>query len=244
MKAYERATEATSKLPKGSDRDGFEQCIARQQDDTEFAPDAASLRYKILYKLPRYKPCMYVEYLTVAASCPNGSRRTDTFTHFVVGHDDAQSLADDALMLESEGDNLDFLFGGIGDARHFFATLIYLHNAEQRLDAAVRRVYRFTLLDIVPHVIARDLVLLSLLEDLAEIPQGQKSDREQILLTIVYVYSAPVLPASIYDTMQTTIDKVANAMRESQDAALSSEGAHTRRAGNTQSPRSVAETSS
>ncbi|KAF2099743.1 hypothetical protein NA57DRAFT_75247 [Rhizodiscina lignyota] len=86
-------------------------------------------REKLLRELPRYKPPL-----------------TDASIFYVAGHDEAQPIADDTLLQEPSDEILDFLFGGIGDARHLFATWIYLYTAEQRLKQPRGRKYRFTTL--------------------------------------------------------------------------------------------------
>lgn len=158
---------------------------------------------------------------SVPSGGTNGHYKTDVFTYFVVGHDVAESLADDALLRESKDKDLDFLFGGIGDARHLFATLMYLFKAERRLNLRKDRLYRFTAVDVAPQALARDSVLLSLLDDLSKVPKEDRSAREQILLTVCYVNAAPVMPAWIYDDMQRAISNVADQMRASNPKANS-----------------------
>ena len=60
-----------------------------------------------------------------------------------------------------------YLFGGIGDARHVFKTLLDIKHREEYFKAPVRK-YHLTIVDINPHALARDLIVFVLLDDLSK----------------------------------------------------------------------------
>ncbi|KDQ51621.1 hypothetical protein JAAARDRAFT_704064 [Jaapia argillacea MUCL 33604] len=84
--------------------------------------------------------------------------------------------------------NIAFLFGGVGDARHVFGSLIGLHKAFDRLSKAKRESFQahITLLDIHPTALARDLCLLMLLHEMTDETKDAVALSE-ISATIFYV---------------------------------------------------------
>ena len=71
---------------------------------------------------------------------------------------------DDSL-LRATDDQISLLFGGIGDARHLFATLIRIMHLEDS-SKMKKKYYHITIVDQHPATIARNFVLVLLLLEL------------------------------------------------------------------------------
>ncbi|KAI0318122.1 hypothetical protein OF83DRAFT_1117752 [Amylostereum chailletii] len=126
--------------------------------------------------------------------------------YYFMGHDPILSIVDDWGPGDSAPMHLDkypfellpnlaFLFGGVGDARHVYASLIGLHHAHARLSSARRNALHahFTLLDIHPTMLLRDLVVLMLLERLVR-GTDCKEEREEIKAAVFYTFVGVVVP--------------------------------------------------
>ncbi|KAF9480633.1 hypothetical protein BDN70DRAFT_600662 [Pholiota conissans] len=125
--------------------------------------------------------------------------------YFVFGHDPVKSLLDgpfdtitDKYCLDTfqNADKIDwsFVFGGSGDCRHVFGTLIHLANLSRRqgknkIDA------HMTLLDIYPTTLARFTIMLSLLQQILE--EREKNNITKVVelhATLFYIYSTVLMP--------------------------------------------------
>jgi len=102
-----------------------------------------------------------------------------------------------------------FLFGGIGDARHLFATMMVIGLTEAT--SASGRRYHFSLNDITSEVLARDLIFFLLLDRLSHLHTPNK-EQARLLHTLYYVYIAQVLPPEAYNCLQETIDRAVKIM--------------------------------
>ncbi|KAF8210815.1 hypothetical protein K438DRAFT_1569292, partial [Mycena galopus ATCC 62051] len=91
---------------------------------------------------------------------------------------------------------LSFLFGGVGDARNVFATLVGAHQAVKALPKDKRSAVRIhlTLLDIHPSALARDLVVLMLLNDCMT-PGISPTLLVELKATLMYTYAGSVMPS-------------------------------------------------
>lgn len=123
---------------------------------------------KIIMQLPRYMPTLI-----------SGSE------YYTIGQDDAEAQVNQKMMAESS-EPLSFFFGDVGDARHLFATIITLRALERDNQLLAPRQYHFTINDLKAGALARDLVILSLLIDLAEAPDKDTEKLEiQTVLFLV-----------------------------------------------------------
>ncbi|KAF2145383.1 uncharacterized protein K452DRAFT_295032 [Aplosporella prunicola CBS 121167] len=147
--------------------------------------EATAIR-KIINKLPRFKPSL-----------------DDVTEYFTVGTDIQQSLletTDISCPLTS------FLFAGIGDARHMHATLVDIANQERQSGKASQTRYHFTIVDWKPAVIARNIIVFLLLEELTDKSiTSCKEKKEEILATLFYVYIGVIMPPKAYEKLQRTI---------------------------------------
>ncbi|KAF7985824.1 hypothetical protein HWV62_490 [Athelia sp. TMB] len=99
-----------------------------------------------------------------------------------------------------------FLFGGVGDARHVFGTIIGAHRALQTLPKQRRSNFRvhLTMLDLHPNPLARDLCILMLLDSLTNQNLAQTEILE-IKATIFYTYIGVALPSYCFERLCSTM---------------------------------------
>ncbi|KAI0366581.1 hypothetical protein BV20DRAFT_1124210 [Pilatotrama ljubarskyi] len=111
-----------------------------------------------------------------------------------------------------------FLFGGVGDGRHAFGTLVGLHDAYKKLSKAkrVRLHAHLTMLDIHDATIARDMCMLMLLDQLAN--TTDPAERVEIKATLMYMFLAAVMPSYCYERLLAVMrDLQAQLLAESLD---------------------------
>ncbi|KAJ7483291.1 hypothetical protein FB451DRAFT_1234002 [Mycena latifolia] len=141
--------------------------------------------------------------------------------YFNIGQDALMSLIDDwgpdhesPVQLESMPDQeisrISFLLGGVGDARHVFSTLVGLHRAHKKLDKERQEAFRIhiTLLDIHPAVLARDLCMLLLLDQLVDTPDVSSTTKAEILSTMFYTFAGVVMPEYCYSRLEKVIQNL------------------------------------
>ncbi|TCD70624.1 hypothetical protein EIP91_002655 [Steccherinum ochraceum] len=150
--------------------------------------------------------------------------------YFSKGHDNPMSILDnwgsgsqekdplDLNKLSSDGlSGLAILFGGVGDARHVFGSLIGLKRSHTNLEASKQPHLHvhITLLDIHATILARDLCILVLLDDLIE-NQGRDEDTKlEIMATIVYIYVGDVVPSYCAERFQRVVQRMIKALQQS-----------------------------
>ena len=87
----------------------------------------------------------------------------------MIGHDQAESLVNEQLLNKAAKDGsdltIDVFFAGVGDARNLMATLNTISEAES-VPPANR--YRFIANDVKPHAVARNLLVMMLLQEFAQ----------------------------------------------------------------------------
>lgn len=157
---------------------------------------------KIVNQLPRYMP-------TLILGCE----------YYTIGQDDAEAQVNRKMMTESS-EPLSFFFGGIGDARHLFATIVTIRALERDMEVdsqqLAQRQYHFTINDLKAGVLARDLVILSLLSDLTE-AADKDTEKLEIKTTLFLVYIAAVMPVYAYKRLQSTIRRIIAALESRGD---------------------------
>ncbi|KAK0243185.1 hypothetical protein EDD85DRAFT_814167 [Armillaria nabsnona] len=131
--------------------------------------------------------------------------------YFTIGHDDVMSIITD-WGLENEKNSFDllkvsverlerlsFIWGGGGDGRHILGSIIGLSQAFLELTSKKRKAskFHFTLLDIHPTTIARNLCLFLMINELIVMRLRKHIDdaeEAEIKATIFYVWMGVVLP--------------------------------------------------
>ncbi|KZV67569.1 hypothetical protein PENSPDRAFT_688005 [Peniophora sp. CONT] len=140
--------------------------------------------------------------------------------YYLIGHDHLLSIVDDygpdypcpldlkALPAEALT-NLAFFFGGVGDARHVYASIVGLERAVCDLSEDLRSTTKahFALSDIHPAMLCRDLVVLMLLDMLVE-GKASESDELAIKAAIHYVFSFNVVPKVYMQWVNTVIRRL------------------------------------
>lgn len=101
-----------------------------------------------------------------------------------------------------------FFFGGVGDARHFFATVVTIaqHEAKKTELSQPNSKYHFTINDIKPHTTARNLLVLLLMNQLA-ISEHDKQTTTDIVALIFFIFLGVLIPARVHGHLLEIIDK-------------------------------------
>ncbi|KAJ7609070.1 hypothetical protein FB45DRAFT_945295 [Roridomyces roridus] len=109
-------------------------------------------------------------------------------TYFTIGQDPLMSLG-------RKSDTC-FSLGGVGDARHVYSTLVGVHRFHRKLGKKRQTALRvhFTLLDIHPAALARDLCMLMLLNQVMGTPPQRAETRAEIFATMFYTFAGVVMP--------------------------------------------------
>ena len=110
--------------------------------------------------------------------------------------------------------NLAVLFGGVGDARHVFVTLVDAFRQWESLagDKSKQFHLHLTLNDINPTVLARDILMLEALQRLGNVvdwndcSNPQKKEAFQLATMLGYTFFGYVMPPSVYDMQMKLID--------------------------------------
>lgn len=128
---------------------------------------------------------------------------------FSFGHDVATSQFSKALASASS-ESCSFLFGGIGDARHFYATLIHIADFEQTSEPDSTRKYHFAINDIMAPTLAKDIIIFYMLQELKT--SEQDIDESLTLAAIFYIFCSQIMPPFAYNHLQTTIEAIIKAL--------------------------------
>lgn len=109
---------------------------------------------------------------------------------------------------------ISFLFGGIGDARNLFQTVIKIAEQDRKTKEQERKHYHFTIVDLKAPAIARNLVLLMLLDGLAQLADAAEMRSSKLLLCVFYTQLSTIMPQSVYNTLQETLAQAETALKE------------------------------
>ena len=128
---------------------------------------------------------------------------------FSFGHDVATSQFSKALASASS-ESCSFLFGGIGDARHLYATLIHIGDFEQTSEPDSTRKYHFAINDIMAPTLAKNIIIFYMLQDLTT--SEEDLDKSLTLATIFYIFCSQIMPPFAFNHLQTTIEAIIKAL--------------------------------
>ena len=100
---------------------------------------------------------------------------------------------------------------GVSDARHLVLTLTMIGGIAEMDGLPEDKCFHFTLLDCKPAVMARDVLILQMLNEMTTTQLGTPGG---LLLryTLFYLYLAPVLPKMVYRMLQSQIRKAIDAL--------------------------------
>lgn len=102
---------------------------------------------------------------------------------------DLESMSDERLA------RLGLFFGGVGDARHVFGSVIGIRKAYDKLNVNRRQVMKVHIVmnDIHPTALARDLCVLALLDETAS-ASGNKALVAELKMTILCLWMGFIMP--------------------------------------------------
>ncbi|RPA77433.1 hypothetical protein BJ508DRAFT_364419 [Ascobolus immersus RN42] len=146
--------------------------------------------------------------------------------YYPVGHDEPTPAFSSDVLKNMKRIDISLLYGGIGDARHFFQQLIHLNQyledikgtGSKQAPADRNATFEFVLQDVKVHAIARLLILLRLLEEINQ-KQARKQtstqelELEEITATAAYIFACGIMPAWAYARLRSTME---NLLREAQ----------------------------
>jgi hypothetical protein len=147
------------------------------------------------------------------------------YEYYARGHDTtfaAMRHEQIALRARKSPPSLSFFYGGIGDARHFYQQLhhlyIYHKNREQNASpsstSSTERVngkFFFTVQDLKPHTMARNLVVFQLLQEYNTVDlriadrRARKKEKLFLLTAIWYIFACDIMPKYIYERLEGTM---------------------------------------
>ncbi|KAJ7245921.1 hypothetical protein B0H12DRAFT_1127173 [Mycena haematopus] len=133
-------------------------------------------------------------------------RKSSEFPGFsLTGEEDSIDLT---AFSKGKLSNLAFLFGGVGDARHVFGTVITLYETFPRLSANQKKALKvhITLLDLKEHALARDLVVMFLLSKIMACTDA--IEKVDFQATLFYLYTALVMPQYCYDRFSNVLKEM------------------------------------
>jgi Domain of unknown function (DUF4470) len=191
------------------------------QEEQVFVPKSKTGSTAIRH-LPRYKPQLQVASAVSNKFAVAKLHRLVVPEYFAVGHDTPQSQFDPPTHENSsDTDTISIFFGGIGDARHLYDSI--MHAASREMKRETRRRFHFVLNDLKPVVFARNLVFFLLLDELSEVlprfgkspPPKNPTNRtraniQHLLAVLVFLYAVPVIPPSVHEVLRSTISRALN----------------------------------
>ncbi|KAL8658086.1 MAG: hypothetical protein Q9226_001290 [Calogaya cf. arnoldii] len=174
-------------------------CTTYRAASRQSAPAVSQL----IHQIPRYLPAL------------------DTNPeYYAVGHDQACAQVNEAMMQRAIEEPISLFFGGIGDARNLYATLIEIARLETLDGRPPTRKYHATINDLKAPALARDLVVFYLLDDLSKISLSAKQQESEHLAAIFYLYAGSIIPPFAARMIHDTIKRVETALRSEQDLLL------------------------
>jgi tetratricopeptide (TPR) repeat protein len=118
-------------------------------------------------------------------------------------------------LTDEELSSLGVLFGGVGDGRHVLATILDAHHQYQQMDEEKKGLLKvhLTLNDINAQVMAKNVLVLVILERLGEIaPEvaDMETNEEAWLLSLVlmYVTLGYVMPLIVFTKLQELVERI------------------------------------
>ncbi|KAI9929695.1 hypothetical protein AWENTII_009458 [Aspergillus wentii] len=154
--------------------------------------DERQLRKKIQSDVPSYRPA-----ISTNRECYN------------LGHDNLQPLLEESVIMDEY--DVSVFLGGVGDARNLNGTWFLFNifeEASKRVTGISSKKYHFTINDIKPVVLARNLVLFSMLDDLAVNTHLSEIERLERLSIVYYVFATQIMPRFAFDHLYKVIDSI------------------------------------
>lgn len=120
------------------------------------------------------------------------------------------------MLLDNDGDDclLSVFFGGVGDARHVFVTLMDIHKQVGELSPSDKTKFRFhfTMNDVKAAVLAKGVIYLVVLKGLGEFQAYscvQKDAAAGMLATLMhYLYLGLAMPPQVYEKLREVLEEL------------------------------------
>ncbi|KAB8297733.1 hypothetical protein EYC80_001535 [Monilinia laxa] len=107
-----------------------------------------------------------------------------------------------------EDRKISFFLGGIGDARHLYATMLHLHDSEKDGIAPIQR-YHFVANDPNIFALTKFLIIWKLLTGFSKISIGQNLDPSMgNLAAILFICDSRIIPQYIYSILRDTMENI------------------------------------
>ncbi|TCD61538.1 hypothetical protein EIP91_008282 [Steccherinum ochraceum] len=112
--------------------------------------------------------------------------------------------------------NLSFLFGGVGDGRHVYTTVVDVHHQWKKLPQEKKDAtfVHITMNDIHPAMLARDIVIMSLASQISD--EGlEPIDRLEIKAAVVYLWNGVAMPSYCAERVRNVMQDLRDRFTES-----------------------------
>ncbi len=133
--------------------------------------------------------------------------REDIPEYFPTGHDDAESLFDDAMQesLTAE-DDVSFLFCGSGDARNVFETISDIAFRAMMNKKEVCNKVHITIVDHKPAILAKTLIMFDMILWYGVGKSKKLPNHVDIRTAMAYIYACQVIPPYAAQILQAHLD--------------------------------------
>ncbi|EGG03340.1 uncharacterized protein MELLADRAFT_65695 [Melampsora larici-populina 98AG31] len=214
-KSIQFSNQALALLEKEADTDPRKQKLIirlskarRYQSDPDNSIAKESL-WNAIFRLPRYRPNL-----------------TNDRSYYPSGHDTPESLYGRTLRRTTKkAPVVSFMFCGIGDARNLLQTMMDYHLNGPSSHQSDQRLH-LTILDFKPAILARDLILFLLLDDISlnlgisnqkkyMLGKQRACNLTELLTTVSYFYITQVMPAYALKNIQAIIQRLLDAFDDS-----------------------------
>lgn len=159
---------------------------------------------KFIPRLPRYRPSMRGRTGAHHGPTVGHDTATSALTAFAETKEERDGMNRDSRIilsrLQPQQAHLSFFYGGCGDPRHVFATMIDVH--QQAPPATIEFGISMALVDKNPAVIARNVLLSFILDDLASKDLENRSIEVTEILTLLhYTYLGAIMPNWVHERL-------------------------------------------
>lgn len=183
----------------------YQEALDHAESVWQAFPDKETYRLQLSAELQRYHP---------ASLQTNGKPESSKNVNL----DHVTALVDFAVHSNVDR-NLCVFLGGLGDARHFYAQVAILGVTERMImhsTSPLKRKYQFTLNDRSRVTIARNLVLLVLLDELACLTDIPQAERTEIYTTVYYIFAGVIMPRYALDRLLHSVTSIVGRLRNNE----------------------------
>ncbi|KAF3398742.1 hypothetical protein DPV78_007045 [Talaromyces pinophilus] len=183
----------------------YQEALDHAESVWQAFPDEETYRLQLSAELPRYHP---------ASLQTNGKPESSKNVNL----DHVTALVDFAVHSNVDR-NLTVFLGGLGDARHFYAQVAILGVTERMImhsTSPLKRRYQFTLNESRRATIARNLVLLVLLDELACLTEIPQAERTEIYTTVYYIFAGVIMPRYALDRLLHSVNSIVGRLRNNE----------------------------